>query len=64
MKNTICRFTGRELNTILDFGKQPLGNGFLYPDQFDNEYFFDMSIGFSEETFMLQLQKRLSNLNH
>jgi len=58
MKDSICRFTGRKLNTILDFGKQPLGNGFLYPDQFDNEYFFDMSIGFSEETFMLQLNEQ------
>lgn len=34
---------------------QPLGNGFLEPRDFPNEYFFPMEIGFSEKSMMAQL---------
>lgn len=60
MTNSFCRFTGIKLNTILDFGDQPLGNGFLLPEEFNEEYFFKMSIGFSEKTYMLQLNEQPS----
>jgi methylation protein EvaC len=40
---------------IMDFGRQPLGNGFLTKNNFESEYFFDMSIGFSEKSLMVQL---------
>ena len=33
-----CRFSAKEIPTILDFGKMPLGNGFL-DSQVDDEYF-------------------------
>lgn len=40
---------------IMDFGRQPLGNGFLKADDFADEYFFQMKVGFSEESKMFQL---------
>lgn len=35
---------------FLDLGKQPIANGFLYEDSIDNEYFFNLGVGFDEET--------------
>ena len=50
-----CRITGTPLTPIIDFGLQPLGNGFLLPEQFDKEYFFHMQVGFDPESKMFQL---------
>ena len=50
-----CRITGHPLTPIVDFGLQPLGNGFLTPDQFEQEYFFHMQVGFDPQSKMLQL---------
>ncbi len=55
MKKAYCRISGEPLVKVLEFGRQPLGNGFLVPTAFANEYFFPMAIGFSEVSMMLQL---------
>ena len=55
MKTSVCRVSGSPLVKVLDFGNQPLGNGFLSPQQFSEEYFFSMEVGFCEESMMLQL---------
>ena len=46
------------LTNVLDFGSQPLGNGFLTLNEFSSEYFYRMQLGFSEESMMLQLLKQ------
>ena len=53
--NKFCRVDGSELIPINDFGLQPLGNGFLQPNQTNDEYFFSMQTGFSESSLMFQL---------
>ena len=50
-----CRISGNLINSCLDFGQQPLGNGFLLPEHFADEYFFHMQIGFDPKSKMLQL---------
>jgi 2-polyprenyl-3-methyl-5-hydroxy-6-metoxy-1,4-benzoquinol methylase len=55
MKKSLCRVSGTELIKVLNFGKQPLGNGFLETKDFEGEYFFPMEIGYSEVSMMLQL---------
>ncbi len=55
MKRQLCRIDESPLTEIIDFGMQPLGNGFLEPHNFPNEYFFPMEIGFSEKSMMVQL---------
>lgn len=55
MKKNICRVNQSELNTVLDFGMQPLGNGFIDASLKEDEYFYSMQIGFSESSRMLQL---------
>ena len=41
-----CKISGKKLLEIYDFGKQPLGNGFLTKRRFPKEYFFDPLIFF------------------
>ena len=55
MNEPLCRVSGQPLVKAVDFGRQPLGNGFLLPEQFPNEYFYPMEVGFSETSMMLQL---------
>ena len=46
MYNYKCRVSNKPLSIITDFGKQPLGNGFLNESQYSKEYFFNMCVGF------------------
>jgi 2-polyprenyl-3-methyl-5-hydroxy-6-metoxy-1,4-benzoquinol methylase len=55
MTESTCRVSGSPLTKVIDFGPQALGNGFLDPKDFQNEYFFPMEVGFSEVSMMLQL---------
>ena len=50
-----CRVSGQPLVEIIDFGRQPLGNGFLTEELFSDEFFFNMKAGFDEKSMMLQL---------
>ena len=55
VNKAICRISGQSLIKTVDFGRQPLGNGFLLPEQFPSEYFYPMEVGFSESSMMFQL---------
>jgi SAM-dependent methyltransferase len=50
-----CRLNGSPLDLVLDLGQQPLGNGFLSPTNFSNEYFYSLQCGFSEDSRLFQL---------
>ena len=41
-----CLICNAPIEAFIDFGKMPLGNGFLDPEQFADEYFFSMQVGF------------------
>lgn len=55
MNELLCRISGQPLTRAVDLGRQPLGNGFLLPEQFPGEYFYHMEAGFSETSMMFQL---------
>jgi SAM-dependent methyltransferase len=55
MRESQCRITGEPLIKVVNFGRQPLGNGFLLPEQFPGEYFYPMEVGFAETSMMFQL---------
>jgi 2-polyprenyl-3-methyl-5-hydroxy-6-metoxy-1,4-benzoquinol methylase len=55
MTKSVCRISGKPLTTVLDLGRQPLGNGFLLPEQMSDEYSYSMQMGFCETSMMLQL---------
>lgn len=60
MDLTKCRVSGQPLTTTVDFGRQPLGNGFLLPEQFAQEFFYPLAVGFCETSMMLQLVEQPS----
>ena len=45
-----CFISGEIIEPFMSFGPMPIANGFLNEDQFDNEYFFEMEVGFSEKS--------------
>jgi len=50
-----CLICGSELNSFMSFGRMPLANGFLAPDQFTDEYFFELSVAICPCCGMFQL---------
>jgi methylation protein EvaC len=54
-RTVTCRLNESPLELVLDLGIQPLGNGFLAPEQFGDEYFYSLQCGFSEKSKLFQL---------
>ena len=54
-----CLVCEASIETLMSFGRMPIANGFLTPDQFEKEYFFELSLGFCPECSMVQLIKRV-----
>ena len=50
-----CLICGFELNPFMSFGQMPLANGFLSPNQFADEYFFELSVASCPCCGMFQL---------
>ena len=55
MKKYNCKITGKKIKKIINFGKMPIANGFLKKKDFKKEFFFDLTVLFSEELSLLQL---------
>lgn len=53
MKN--CLICKNPIQSFIDFGLMPLGNGFLLPEQYGDEYHFPMQVGFCAKCSMVQL---------
>ena len=52
-----CKITGDKLSPFMSFGKMPSANGFLDENNFDNEFFYEMEVGFSSKVSLLQLNE-------
>ena len=52
-----CKITGEKLNPFMSFGKMPSANGFLDKKDFENEFFYEMEVGFSKKISLLQLNE-------
>lgn len=50
-----CRICTSPISPFMSFGKMPIANGFLTPDQFPKEYFFEMMVGHCPKCGMVQL---------
>ena len=53
-----CHICQDDYEPFISFGKMPIANGFLTPDQFCDEYFFEMQTGFCSNCKMVQLVKQ------
>lgn len=51
----ICKICSENIMPFMSFGPMPIANGFLSPNEFSSEYFFEMEIGFCESCKGFQL---------
>ena len=54
-----CLICQSPFDPFLSFGKMPIANGFLTPEQFGAEYFFELKVGFCEKCKMVQLAEHV-----
>jgi len=52
-----CKITNKKISEVINFGKMPIANGFLKKKDFKKEFFYNMSVSFSEEMSLLQLNE-------
>ena len=50
-----CRICHSDIEPFIDFGRMPLANGFLTPDQFAAEYYFNLSAAYCPRCTLVQL---------
>ncbi|MBL4580297.1 MAG: class I SAM-dependent methyltransferase [Gammaproteobacteria bacterium] len=50
-----CRICDTLYEEFISFGEMPIANGFLPPEDFDQEYYFEMKVGFCSSCSMVQL---------
>jgi len=50
-----CLICETPIEPFLDFGRMPIANGFLTPEQFADEYFFDLRVAHCPKCSMVQL---------
>ena len=50
-----CKVTNNKIEPFMSFGKMPIANGFIEKKDFNNEFFYNMEVGFSEELSLFQL---------
>jgi len=53
-----CLICSTEISPFMSFGKMPIANGFLTPEQFPDEYFFELSPSFCPNCSMFQLDRQ------
>jgi len=50
-----CRICDSDYEAFISFGQMPIANGFLTPDDYKNEYFFELQVGLCKHCHMVQL---------
>ena len=52
-----CLVCKQNIRHFISFGRMPIANGFLMAEQFSQEFFFELKVGFCEKCKMVQLMK-------
>lgn len=52
-----CMICHSPVDPFISFGKMPIANNFVLQDQFDDEYFFELQVGFCANCKMAQLME-------
>lgn len=53
-----CLICDNSIESFMSFGRMPLANGFLAPDQFSDEYFFELGVASCSRCGMFQLTEQ------
>jgi methylation protein EvaC len=56
--NGHCRVCSAEIASFMSFGRMPIANGFLKPEETGNEYFFELAPAFCDACAMFQLMEQ------
>ena len=51
----ICKINNKSFDPFMTFGKMPISNNFLKKENFKEEFFYEMNVGFSEQVSLFQL---------
>ncbi|MET8050070.1 class I SAM-dependent methyltransferase [Streptosporangium sp. NPDC005286] len=54
-----CRICSGTVREFLDFGRQPLSDAFVTPEDFEEEFFFTLAVGICESCTMVQLMEEV-----
>jgi len=54
-----CLICEESIEPFISFGQMPIANGFLSPEQFADEYFFELQVAFCPKCTMVQLAERV-----
>ncbi|MDA3647015.1 class I SAM-dependent methyltransferase [Saccharopolyspora indica] len=49
-----CRLCGGHVRQVLDFGRQPVSNAFIRPEDLERETYFELTVGLCENCSMVQ----------
>ena len=52
-----CKVSGKEISKFMTFGKMPMANGFLDKKNFNDEFFYNLEVGFSQENYLFQINE-------
>ncbi len=52
-----CLICQTPLQEVINFGRMPIANGFLSPEHYADEFFFDLQVGFCPHCTMVQLMQ-------
>lgn len=52
-----CLICQTPLQEVISFGRMPIANGFLSPEHYANEFFFELQVGFCPHCTMVQLMQ-------
>ena len=55
-----CRICSHEISPFMSYGRMPIANGFLMPDEFESEYFFELKPAFCSECLTFQIEEQPS----
>ena len=50
-----CNLTNKKIDDVMSFGRMPIANGFITKDNFDKEFFYEMTVGVSPDLGLFQL---------
>jgi len=51
-----CRICQHEISPFMSYGCMPIANGFLLPEQFEDEYFFELKPAFCDKCLTFQIE--------
>ena len=57
LKTDKCRFCENDIESVINFGKMPIANGFIKEENLKNEYFFNLEAVFCPQCTLFQLSE-------